>query len=177
MLDTVLLAVGPGDADRSDQLAEAVLEVAKPAGATVVLAHVHERRVQPGARSPRLRPERRRDRPDAVASRHSTIHDLQDVLDEHDVDYEIRGAVGEHGPSIVDLAASTGADRVVVGGRRRSPTGRPSSARRPRKYCSRRHVPSPSSGARNSRTDRRRSALERQRVGGERGSSHSYGLL
>lgn len=125
MLDTVLLAVGPGDADRSDQLAEAVLEVAKPAGATVVLAHVFTSDEYDQVLD-RLDFDRNVDEidSDAVASRHSTIHDMQDVLDEHDVDYEIRGAVGEHGPSIVDLAASTGADRVVVGGRRRSPTGK-----------------------------------------------------
>jgi nucleotide-binding universal stress UspA family protein len=124
-LKTVLLAVGPGDADRSEQLAEAVLEVAKPADATVVLAHVFTDDEYDQVLE-RLEFDRSVDEidPDAVAGRHSTIHDLQAMLDEHDVDYEVRGAVGEHGPSIVDLATSTGADRVVVGGRRRSPTGK-----------------------------------------------------
>ncbi|MDF9744540.1 universal stress protein [Natrinema salsiterrestre] len=124
-LKTVLLAVGPGDADRSEQLAEAVLEVAKPADATVVLAHVFTDD-EYGEVLDRLEFDRTVDEidPDAVAGRHSTIQDLQAILDEHDVDYEVRGAVGEHGPSIVDLATSTGADRVVVGGRRRSPTGK-----------------------------------------------------
>ncbi|PCR91271.1 universal stress protein [Natrinema ejinorense] len=124
-LDTVLLAVGPHDADRSEHLAEAVLEVASPADATVVLAHVFTDgeyddvldRLEFGESAGEVDP-------DNVAARHSTIQDLQRVLEEHDVDYEIRGAVGEHGPSIVELATSTGADRVVVGGRRRSPTGK-----------------------------------------------------
>jgi len=108
--------------------------------------------------------------PDAVASRHSTIHDLQDVLDEHDVDYEIRGAVGEHGPSIVDLAASTGADRVVVGGRRRSPTGKAVFGSTAQEVLL--SAPCPVTFVRRGNRgliDRRRSALERQRVGGERG--------
>ena len=125
MLETVLLAVGPSDADRSGQLAEAVLEIAKPAGATVVLAHVFTSNEYDQVLD-RLEFDRTLDEidPNAVAGRHSTIHDLEAVFDEHDVDYEIRGAVGEHGQSIVDLAASVGADRVVVGGRRRSPTGK-----------------------------------------------------
>lgn len=124
-LETVLLAVGPGDADRSDQLAEAVLEVAKPADATVVLAHVFTENEYDEVLD-RLEFDRTVDEidPDAVAGRHSTIHDLQAVLDEHDVDYDVRGAVGEHGTTIVDLATNIGADRVVVGGRRRSPTGK-----------------------------------------------------
>lgn len=125
MLETVLLAVGPGDTDRSGQLAEAVLEVAKPADATVVLAHVFTS-TEYDEVIDRLEFDGTVDEiePDAVAARHSTIHELQAVFDEHGVDYEIRGAVGDHGQSIVDLAASTGAGRVVVGGRRRSPTGK-----------------------------------------------------
>ncbi|WP_049991185.1 universal stress protein [Natrinema salifodinae] len=125
MLDTVLLAVGPGDADRSEQLAEAVLEVAQPAGATVILAHVFTSNEYDEVLD-RLEFDREVDDvdPNAVAGRHSTIHDIQDILDEHDVDYEIQGAVGEHGPTIVDLAESVEADRVIVGGRRRSPTGK-----------------------------------------------------
>ncbi|MBZ6494259.1 universal stress protein [Natrinema longum] len=124
-LDTVLLAVGPRDADRSEQLAETVLEVASPADATVVLAHVFTDDEYDDVLD-RLEFDERLEEadPDNVAARHSTIQDLQSVLEEHDVDYEIRGAVGEHGPSIVELATSAGADRVVVGGRRRSPTGK-----------------------------------------------------
>ncbi|MFA9417094.1 universal stress protein [Natrinema sp. HArc-T2] len=125
MLDTVLLAVGPGDEDRSGQLAETVLEVAKPADATVVLAHVFTSTEYDEVLE-RLEFDRSLDEidPETVAARHSTIHELQAIFDDHGVDYEIRGAVGDHGQSIVDLAASTNADRVVVGGRRRSPTGK-----------------------------------------------------
>ncbi|RQH03415.1 universal stress protein [Natrarchaeobius oligotrophus] len=124
-LQTVLLAVGPGDVERSDELAEAVVEVAQPADASVVLAHVFTDSEYDEVVT-RLEFDASRDEIDAdeVAMRHSTIRNLQSILDESDVDYEIRGAVGDHGPSIVDLATAVDADRVVVGGRRRSPTGK-----------------------------------------------------
>lgn len=124
-LDTVLLAVGPGDADRLDELAAAVVEVANPADATVSLVHVFTSSEYDEVVA-RLDFDAGDDEidPNEVATRHSTIRDLAAVLEEHDVDYEISGAIGEHGPTIVDLASSTDSDRVVVGGRRRSPTGK-----------------------------------------------------
>lgn len=124
-LETVLLAVGPSDTDRIHELAQAVIEVAKPADATVVLAHVFTRSEYDDVLA-RLEFDRTIEEvdPGDVARRHSTIIDLGERLEEHGIDYEIEGAVGEHGPTIVDIATSTDADRVVVGGRRRSPTGK-----------------------------------------------------
>lgn len=124
-LDTVLVAVGPGDGDRTEKLAETVREVATPADATVVLAHVFTSSEYDDALT-RLEFDRTGSEidPDEVAARHSTILDLRSALEDADVDHEIRGAVGKHGPTIVDLAERTDADRVVVGGRRRSPAGK-----------------------------------------------------
>lgn len=39
-IDTLLVAVGEGDVDRTDAIADAVIDVAAPTGATVVIAHV-----------------------------------------------------------------------------------------------------------------------------------------
>lgn len=39
-IDTLLVAVGEGDVERIDAIADAVIDVAAPAGATVVIAHV-----------------------------------------------------------------------------------------------------------------------------------------
>lgn len=124
-LETILLAVGPGDADRADELAAAVVDVAKPAGATVDLAHVFTESEYDEVLE-RLDFDVGVDdvHPDEVAARHATIRDLVAVLDENDVEYEIHGAVGQHGPAIVDLATDVDADRVVVGGRTRSPAGK-----------------------------------------------------
>ncbi|RQG88977.1 universal stress protein [Natrarchaeobius halalkaliphilus] len=124
-LETILLAVGPGDTERSDELANAVIEVAEPTGASVVLAHVFTESEYDEVIT-RLDFDTDRDEigSDEVAARHSTIRQLQTALEEHDIEYSIQGAVGEHGPTIVDLASESAADRVVVGGRRRSPTGK-----------------------------------------------------
>ncbi|TYL38186.1 universal stress protein [Natronococcus pandeyae] len=124
-LQTILLAVGPGDADRTDKLAETVLEVAKPADATVVLAHVFtEDEYNEVLGNLEMDADSDQVRPDEVASRHSTIRDLRSELDEEGIEYDVRGAIGDHGPTIVELATGVAADRVVVGGRRRSPTGK-----------------------------------------------------
>ncbi|SFB75456.1 Nucleotide-binding universal stress protein, UspA family [Halobiforma haloterrestris] len=123
-LETVLLAVGPGDANRTDELSDALLEVAAPADATVVLAHVFTSDEYDEVLE-RLEFETGADvDPDEVAARHSTIRELRTALEEHGVEYEVRGTVGDHGPSIVDLALDVDADRVLVGGRRRSPAGK-----------------------------------------------------
>jgi nucleotide-binding universal stress UspA family protein len=123
-LETILLAVGKGDRDRVASLAEATAEVAGPTGAKVVLAHVFtEAEFEEVLARLDFDPDSEADADD-VARRHATIRDLEDHLSAAGVDIEIRGAVGDHGECIVDLAESVGADRVIVGGRKRSPTGK-----------------------------------------------------
>jgi len=123
-LETVLLAVGPNDADRIDALGEAVVNIAGPAGADVVVAHVftddeYETVVD------RLEFEAVAEAdPDEVADRHSTVRELRERLSEAAVDTAVRGSVGDHGDEIVALANDVEADLVVVGGRKRSPTGK-----------------------------------------------------
>jgi nucleotide-binding universal stress UspA family protein len=46
------------------------------------------------------------------------------MLDEADLDVEIRGAVGKRGEEIVALAEDIDADLVIVGGSKRSPAGK-----------------------------------------------------
>lgn len=123
-LETVLLAVGPNDANRVDELASAVVDIAGPAGADVVVAHVftddeYESVVE------RLEFEAVAEAsPDEVAERHSTVRDLLELLEEAGLSTSVRGAVGDHGEEIVSLAGMVRADLVVVGGRKRSPTGK-----------------------------------------------------
>jgi nucleotide-binding universal stress UspA family protein len=124
-LQNVLVAVGPTDTDRLDRLVEETVDVAGPSGATVVLAHV-------------FTPEEFENRVDTldfdrdtsdvsaddIATRYSAIREFAARLDENDVDYEIRGAVGTRGDGITALAEEFDADRILVGGRKRSPTGK-----------------------------------------------------
>ena len=123
-LERIVLAVGPGDANRADDLATAVLEVAQPTGATVDLAHVFTESQYEEVLERLDFDANDEIHPDEVATRHATTRDIASILDDHDVDYEIHGAVGDHGESIVDLATAVSADRVVVGGRSRSPAGK-----------------------------------------------------
>jgi len=123
-LDTILLAVGPSDKDRAEELAEAVTEIAVPADADVVIGHVFTREEFDSA-TERLEFEMGNDaEPDEVARRHQSVRDIVGLLSESGVDATVRGAVGDHAEMINRLADRTDADRVVVGGRKRSPTGK-----------------------------------------------------
>lgn len=61
---------------------------------------------------------------DTVLARHATIRHFEETFDEYDVDYELRGVVGEISGGIVDIAEATEADRVVISGRSRSAVGK-----------------------------------------------------
>lgn len=120
-IETILLAVGPGDATRTKALSRAARELAEPTGARVVLAHVFTNEEFEETRE-RLNIEAGTD-PTEVATRHAIIRDIIHELGD-DVEHEIRGAVGDRGETIVELAEEVDADRVIVGGRKRSPTGK-----------------------------------------------------
>jgi len=123
-LKTVLVAVGPKDSNRADELAEAAIEVAGPAGARVVLAHVFTpTELEEAAERLDFDTAGAVD-PSAVAQRHATIRNLTDALDAEGIEYDIYGRKGDHATEIVDLSEEIGADRIIVGGRKRSPSGK-----------------------------------------------------
>lgn len=123
-IETILVAIGQDDEDRAKRLGEATIDIAGPTGAHVVLGHVFTQReydevVDRLDFSAGDRPD-----PSAVAERHVETRTIAQSLDAADIDYEIRGSVGDRGDAIVGLAEDVGADRVLVGGRRRSPAGK-----------------------------------------------------
>jgi len=123
-LETVLLAVGPNDADRADELASTVVNIAGPAGADVIVAHVFTHDEYETA-ADRLGFEGvGQADPDQLAQRHKTVKQLQERLDEADIPTSVQSGVGDHGEEIVGLAEDCAADLIVVGGRKRSPTGK-----------------------------------------------------
>lgn len=123
-LETVMLAVGSRDSDRSGRLAETVADIAGPAGAEVVLLHVFtEEEFRDDV--DRLDYEFGEEAGvDEVARRLSVVSDIAGELRAANIRVSVRGAVGEYGETIVDAAASADADLLVIGGRRRSPTGK-----------------------------------------------------
>ena len=124
-LETVLLAVGPSDRDRIERLAEETVDIAGPAGSTVVLLHVFTEE-EYGRALDKLSFDTIADEvsPDDVAKRHTTVRDVRKAFDDAGLDVTVRGGVGEHGERIVSAASDTDADLVIVGGRRRSPAGK-----------------------------------------------------
>ena len=124
-LETILVAVGPNDADRYERLGEETIDIGAGADAHVVVAHVFTdeeyRRVLDRLEIDRTAEEAT---PDEAARRHTTTRNLAAMLDEAGLSYEFRGAVGDHGEEIVALAEAVDADLVIVGGRTRSPAGK-----------------------------------------------------
>lgn len=126
-MDTILLAVGGRDRERTDNLTETAVDIAKPAGATVAVAHVFGKDEYESVRD-QLDIDNTGDvTPDTIARRHVPVRFLTNSLGESGVDYTAHGRVA-HGDSIgsavVDLSEEVAADLILVGGRRRTPTGK-----------------------------------------------------
>ncbi|AEH38676.1 universal stress protein [Halopiger xanaduensis] len=132
MIETILLAIGPSDSDRIDELTQQTIDVAEPTGATVVLAHVisaseYEDEVhnyQEAIDKMGIDLENRDLSPEALARETEPVSEISDRLEEAGVDVEIRAAVGDRAEEIIALAEEVDADNLIVGGRKRSPTGK-----------------------------------------------------
>lgn len=123
-IEKILLAVGPNDADRIESLASTVTDIAGPTGAEVSVAHVFTDEEYEEALERLEFDDNTETSPDLVADRHSMVRDLVDRFEAADIEYHVRGAVGEYGEQILDLANDGDADLIVIGGRKRSPTGK-----------------------------------------------------
>lgn len=123
-LETVMLAVASKDADRLGRLASTVVDIAGPTGADVVVLHVFTEDELEDAVDNLDYEFGDRPTPDEVTRRLSVIRDLSGRLEEAGIDFTLDSAVGDHGDSIVAAAESRDADLLVIGGRRRSPTGK-----------------------------------------------------
>jgi nucleotide-binding universal stress UspA family protein len=122
-LNSVVVALGAEDAERVGRLAEEAVDIAGPADATVVITHVFARD-DFDARVDALGFDRGNVSADDVAARYAPVRELAAALDEASVDYEIRGALGDYAEKVVAAAEEHDADMALVGGRKRSPTGK-----------------------------------------------------
>lgn len=121
---TIFVAVGGKDGDRVDRLAEEAISMAGPSGARVVLGHVFTRDEYTADRDALDFDPQAEVNPDVVARRLDTIRELGDRLDAAGVEYTVRGTLADSSDGISDLAAEEEADMLLVGGRKRSPTGK-----------------------------------------------------
>lgn len=141
-IETVLLPVSDSDENRINRLTDAVLEIAAPIGATVVVAHaipdeddgiVTTIPAISGGNYPQVLSQHEYDdlldrypdddhSVDEVVAEHETVQSVTDRLDDAGVEYEVRGAVGDPSEAIFELAGDVDADRFVIGGSRRTPT-------------------------------------------------------
>lgn len=126
-VDTILVAVGPGDPERSALQQETLIDIAAPTGAAVTLAHVFdEDEFQRALRGLDYDPEDRPN-PNEVVARYERHRDLDDRLQAADIRVEHRGVRRGDQPrglAIVELAGEIEADLIFVGGQQRSPAGK-----------------------------------------------------
>ncbi len=126
-LETVLVAVGEGDRERIDSLAETATDIAGPAGAKVALAHVFTNSEYEDVRSKLDFEVTSEVTPDAVAKRYITIRELGDAMEEAGVEFTWHGRLSDddsQGEVTLALIDELDVDLVIVGGRRRSPAGK-----------------------------------------------------
>ena len=121
-IETVLLAVGRDSDARMKRMVEAAADLAGTADATVVVAHAFKSQGDVDDALDQIDLEG--GSPDDITRRLGSVRTAREALEAAGVDYEIRGVVGDPGGAISELAEEIGADRVIVGGRKRSPTGK-----------------------------------------------------
>lgn len=126
-LETVLLAVGESDKERVAVLAETAIDIAGPAGATVELAHVFTKEGYERAKGNLDFDDQSEVTPAAVAQRYASIRNLADELDAAGIEHAEHGSLSNgdsEADCIVELGETVDADLIIVGGRKRSPTGK-----------------------------------------------------
>lgn len=121
-IDTILLAVGSESERRGEDMVRTAIEEAEGTDAEIVLLHVFEENRYP-AIAERLNLPAATD-PDLIAARVASVQRIENRLEGADLSVTVRGAVGERGQSILETADAVDADRIIVGGRKRTPIGK-----------------------------------------------------
>ena len=123
-LETLVVAVGPNDDSRTDELTEAIIDLAEPTGARVVILHVFTQRaydegIDDAGFDPDDPPS-----PEELAARLEAVDSLSAILEEANVPYEIESVIGNEGEMILQRTEEVGGDLLLISGRQRSPTGK-----------------------------------------------------
>lgn len=120
-IDTVLLAVRSGNEGYGKKLAQTLIDIAEPANSQAVVAQVFtEDEYDAIGKSLGISDEEVT--PDKIADQHGTFSIIANHLNAARLDYEFRSSIGPHTDTILNLAADV--DLIIIGGRKRSPTGK-----------------------------------------------------
>ncbi|QAU12280.1 universal stress protein [Halorubrum sp. BOL3-1] len=122
-MNTVLLAIGPEDESRLEELAETAASVVGSDGRVVLLQVFDREQYDTIAAQLNIDPDSEVT-PDDVSRRSRIVSDVTERLERAGVDYEVRGALGDTTDNILRETGTVDADLVVVGGRNRSATGK-----------------------------------------------------
>ncbi len=120
----LLLPVGSTDVDRTESLVDAVSSVADPGETVVGLLHVYDREDYTELRRQMNVAPNSEVTPATVARRRTDVRRIRTALEERGFDVAVLGALGDRADGIIREAGDWNADLVVVGGRKRSPTGK-----------------------------------------------------
>ncbi len=126
-IESVLAAVDERDSNRLDRLAGTAADIAGPADATVALAHIFENDEYDEIRADLGSDADSEMTPDDAAKRYKPIRTVGDTLSERGVNFNWHGRLSNETPEgerIVQLAEELDVDLVIVGGKKRSPTGK-----------------------------------------------------
>lgn len=125
-IETVLVAIGEEDEQRAETLARVAAEEAAPSDAEVVVGYTFTEDEFADAVK-RFGFDRSADQlsPGDVADRVASVQAAHRHLEDAGVDTSVHAEIGENGPDLfVRMSTDIEADRVVVGGDRRSPAGK-----------------------------------------------------
>jgi nucleotide-binding universal stress UspA family protein len=122
-MNTVLLAISSNDEHRIDELVDTAASVVGPDG-TVVLLHVFDREQYDDIETQLHIDANAEVTPDDISERSRIVNDAAERLAAADIDYVVRGALGDATDAILRQRRDGDADLIVVGGRNRSATGK-----------------------------------------------------
>lgn len=120
-VEAAVIAVGRDEGERAQRLAAVGVDLAE-AGAEITLVHAFETAETANETAERLGLA---DGSAAdLARRLDSVRRVVQALEESGVSVDVDGRVGDPGAAVAGVAADLAADRVVVGGQDRSPTGK-----------------------------------------------------
>lgn len=121
---SVLVAVAGNDGMRADTYAETVATLGGANDLSVHLLHVYSADDVEKIESMYDVDAGRSDQLGAAVRHNTAVQDLMSTLRDRDIGFTTHGAVGDAGDEVIGSARDLDVDFVVIGGRKRSPTGK-----------------------------------------------------